>query len=46
MWTVNQLASGRQDTFFKGIHVKLKKNTYKLIKPRANITHVPRGKAK
>lgn len=45
MWTVSQLASGRQDTFSKGIHVKLK-NTYKLIKPRANITHVPRGEAK
>lgn len=45
MWTVNQLAFGRQDTFSKGIHVKLKK-IYKLIKPRANITHVPRGKAK
>lgn len=45
MWTINQLAFGRQDTFSKDIHVKLK-NTYKLIKPRANITHVPQGKAK
>lgn len=45
-WAVSQIAFGRQDTFSKGVHVKLKKYTYKLIKPRANITHMLQRKTK
>lgn len=44
---VSQIAFGRQDTYSKGVHVKLKKiYKYKLIKIIANVTYMPQEKTK
>lgn len=44
--TVGQTAFGRQDKLSKGVHVKLKKYKYKLLKIIANVTQMPQWKTK